>query len=257
MAKPTAQDAAKRLVILKYQVVYSMTLPPREYIQDLYSKWSRTDRQELTKTYKTKSKELVSSMMCNQLWNVMTRDERNFIWSIPPNHNHQSHLNAMWSMESAVALMWALGMIDEFPPFDEQTKTDLLQQVPYLDLGAFFNAATLLPGEQIEHQRDLAELWHWRSRTRELIERNETLPKDSGYSSFDQIVRDVARQAFKQGDFVEIFDDDFPVRGKAYRDLSDEEWSEVRSIAVERHKALNWLCGVAEGNRWDRTRTDT
>jgi len=26
---------------------------------------------------------------------------------------------------------------------------------------------------------------------------------------------------------------------------------------MERHKALNWLCGFAPGNRWDETPTDT
>jgi hypothetical protein len=37
--------------------------------------------------------------------------------------------------------------------------------------------------------------------------------------------------------------------------LSDDEYSYCRSLAVERHKALNWLCGYAE--RWDKVPTDT
>lgn len=257
MAKPTPQDAAKRLVILKYQVVYSATLPPKAYIQQLFSQWSVKDRQEFTNTYKTKSKELVTSMKSNNLWSAMTKEEKDFIQSIPPNHQHQSHLNAMWCKESAAALIWALGMIDEFPPFDEESDHELLQKVPYQDLESFFSGASLLPAEKIEHQRNIAEFWHWRSRTRELIEKNEPLSLGMGYTSFDQIVRDVAKEAFRRGDFHEIIDDDFPAKGKAYRDLTDEEWSDVRSITIERHKALNWLCGYAEGNRWERTRTDT
>jgi hypothetical protein len=55
----------------------------------------------------------------------------------------------------------------------------------------------------------------------------------------------------------EVIDEDFAVHGKAYRDLSPEEWSEVRSITLERHFALNWLCGYAPNNRWDETPTDT
>ena len=43
----------------------------------------------------------------------------------------------------------------------------------------------------------------------------------------------------------------------SYRDLTDEEWSSIRSIAFERHFALNWLCGYAPDNRWDETPTDT
>jgi hypothetical protein len=43
-------------------------------------------------------------------------------------------------------------------------------------------------------------------------------------------------------------DESFPVNGKAYRELSTQEWSEVRSITVERHFVLNWLCGYAPEN---------
>lgn len=32
---------------------------------------------------------------------------------------------------------------------------------------------------------------------------------------------------------------------------------DATSIIMERHFALNWLCGMAPGNRWDETPTDT
>jgi hypothetical protein len=31
----------------------------------------------------------------------------------------------------------------------------------------------------------------------------------------------------------------------------------VKSVAVERHFTLNWLCGYAPGNEWDDTPTGT
>ena len=51
--------------------------------------------------------------------------------------------------------------------------------------------------------------------------------------------------------------DDFAVKGKSYAELSPEEWSEVQSISIERHRALNWLCGYSPHNDWDTTPTDT
>ena len=81
--------------------------------------------------------------------------------------------------------------------------------------------------------------------------------KAAGYHSYDDIVRHVARNAARQGTIPTCIEDDFPARGKAYRALSKEEWSEVTSIAVERHYALNWLCGHATENKWDETPTDT
>jgi hypothetical protein len=75
--------------------------------------------------------------------------------------------------------------------------------------------------------------------------------------TLDDIVRAAARQAHANGDVPTLIGDDFPAHAKAYKYLSDGEWSQMMSIAVERHKALNWLCGFAPGNLWDATPTDT
>jgi hypothetical protein len=66
-----------------------------------------------------------------------------------------------------------------------------------------------------------------------------------------------APRAAAGGHIPAPIDEDFPAFGRAYRDLSPEQWSLANSIAVERHFALNWLCGHARGNRWSATPTDT
>lgn len=50
---------------------------------------------------------------------------------------------------------------------------------------------------------------------------------------------------------------DFPAIGRPYRNLSIEELAILTSIAQERHKALNWLCGFSSSGRWADTTTDT
>ncbi len=65
------------------------------------------------------------------------------------------------------------------------------------------------------------------------------------------------RKAAQAGTIPPCMGDDFPVHGKAYRDLSVEQWAQCRSITTERHFALNWLCGDAPENRWDETPTST
>ena len=108
----------------------------------------------------------------------------------------------------------------------------------------------------------MAEHWHWRSRTRQLTESGFEIDPDmeefrkSGFKCLDDIVRFSANQADAEGLHPTV-DQDFAVNGKAYRDLQPEEWWEVRSITMERHFALNWLCGYAPGNRWDETPTET
>jgi hypothetical protein len=147
--------------------------------------------------------------------------------------------------------MWALGMLPALPPYDTMADPGLLKQIPLRDVAAFVQGAHLREQAAIDGARDAAESWHWRSRTRELIERGDAFPDDprmkaAGFGCYDDIVR-----------FSACIGEDFPAKGKAYRDLTEIEWSEVRSITAERHYALNWLCGYAPDNKWDETPTDT
>jgi hypothetical protein len=257
MSNPSSQEVASRACILKYQIVYSMAVPPQEYLQSLFSGWSRKEKKEFTRSFKERSNQLIDSLKSLKLWSQMTKEEKEFIRSIPPKVKHHQHLNAMWCLESLVVLMWALGLVDEFPQFDAQSDHEVLQKIPSHDLPEFIKNAVLKSDETILEMQSLAELWHWRSRTRQLIEMKSVPPQELGFSSFDEIVQKSAQFAFENGDIPEVINNDFPAKGKAYRDLSDDEWSEVRSISVERHRALNWLRGFAPGNRWDQTPTDT
>ncbi len=78
-----------------------------------------------------------------------------------------------------------------------------------------------------------------------------------GGRSIDEIIRLASAKAAEDGVIPPSIDNDFPALGKAYRDLSAQEFSNATSIAMERHRALNWLCGYAANNRWSETPTDT
>lgn len=81
--------------------------------------------------------------------------------------------------------------------------------------------------------------------------------RQAGINTFEDVIRMMAEMAFKEGDLPPPIADNFPAKGKAYRDLTNEEWAELRLVAVERHFALNWFCGYAPGNNWDSTPTET
>jgi hypothetical protein len=257
MTNPSASDVAKRLIILKYQVVHSMAVPPNEVLAEMSKGWSQNQRDDLFNEFRRRSDKLVASMKSAGLWNLMTKEEQQFLGSAPPRMNSQHHLNAMWRQESVAVLMWSIGLIEDFPPLDTQTNPEVMKLIPHEDLGGFISTAALLPQDIIEKQRSLAQLWHWRSRTRQLIKSGQSAPANSGFGSLDEIVRHVVRDALKRGELAHAIDNDFPAKGKAYRELSDEDWSEVRSITAERHYALNWLCGFAPKNAWAKTQTPT
>lgn len=168
----------------------------------------------------------------------------------------QEMIDAGWRLEAAGVLLWAVRRVDALPPWDEEFPRRLLAEEGIMTgdpkaAEAFRRGLALRPRRQLEHARDLAELWHWRSRTTTLQQRGQRLPEGL---TFEKVVEMSAQAAAAKGYFTPI-GGDFPALGKAYRDLDPEEFSRVTSIAVERHWALNWLCGFAAD--WDAVPTDT
>lgn len=170
---------------------------------------------------------------------------------------------ASWRIECIPVLLWSLGLLNKISNYDAQAATsvvDILQIEKFEDIRS---TAKLRSSEEISGAREVAELWHWRCRTKQLIDRGELFPKElngkSQFKSFDDIVRFTVK-ASKKENFppnLQVIDEDFGVRSKAVRDLSEQEFSELFSLAAERHFTLNWLCGFAPGNNWDLTPTET
>lgn len=168
--------------------------------------------------------------------------------------SERDFIDASWRTESLGVLLWALSVYDELPPYDAQFE-DVPENVPLLaPVAPFLGAVTLRSADEIARKRDLAELWHWRSRTTQL-QADDNFARSNPELDLDEIVRETAHAASEEGDIVEPIEEDFPAFGKPYRDLDAEEYAEATSIAMERHFALNWLRGYSRD--WDETPTDT
>jgi hypothetical protein len=167
----------------------------------------------------------------------------------------QAVIDASWRKESLGVLLWALSVLDAMPAYDTEFSEKLhTEAVGWLTPASeFLSRVKVRPSEEIGRARNIAELWHWRARTRQLQEQGYEAPDEFG--SLDEIVKTAARLAHDNGDIPRPIEGDFPAFGKAYRDLTEEEYSRATSIAMERHYALNWLCGYAED--WDEVPTDT
>ena len=194
-------------------------------------------------------------------WEEATAKERGILEKSFFEITEREQIDASWRAEGLQVLMWALGMLEKLPAYDIAMPKEVLNGILSSDVAQFVAESQLRERSEIERARRVAEFWHWRSRTRQLIERGDKLPEDpkmkaSGFRTFDDIVRTSAERGTADRLFVAI-DQDFPANGKAYRDLTAEEWARVRSITMERHFALNWLCGHAPANRWEETPTDT
>ena len=262
MSRPTAQDAARRLIVLKYVIVNALVTPPRDLLKSLLQKWDEAERQRFRSEAEPKRDQFWHGLRQAGLWECASPWEREYAQATVVTMTAQQKVNASWRMEAAQVLMWALKMLPQLPPYDTVADHDFLKTFPTGNLAGFIQSAELRPPAEINRARSDAEFWHWRSRTRQLIDDGAAFPDDeskraAGFRTFDDIVRFSARKGFEKGTLPACIDDDFPAKGKAYRDLSEQEWSEVTSITIERHFALNWLCGFAPGNHWDETPTDT
>jgi hypothetical protein len=164
---------------------------------------------------------------------------------LPRGADNPRVVQALWEAEGLGILLWALELV-VLPPFDRTFEPASL-------LATKIEGARLRDRAEIEHARESARLWHWRARTAVL--RSETeLDLPPGWVSFEQLIAVAALRGHERGLLPAPLRGDFPAFGTGYRALSPDQTVETLSIAYERHRALNWLCGRSS---WNDTPTDT
>jgi hypothetical protein len=253
MPNPTLANVHRRLRILRWQVSHARSLPHPDQLREARTRLSPIQWESLHGNWKQGRDGLCAYMRQAGAWERMTRDEQTFAETLPCDVTEQQLADASWRMESYAVLLWSLELLEELPPFDSQ-----IENVSLLELADRpLESVRLRNSADIEQLRRLAELWHWRSRTRQLVEEGQNPAPVEGFPNMDSVVRYTAKKLHTEGVLREIKDEDFVVKCKPYRELTLLEWSQVRSIATERHLALNWLCGLAPDNRWDLTPTTT
>jgi hypothetical protein len=162
--------------------------------------------------------------------------------------------DARWRAESIGILLWALSSIDALPPYDCEFDQPV-DGVPVFGPSEGFRAAARLrDAETLGRERVIAELWHWRSWTRQLVEYPDHEVEQAG-SDLAGIACQTAAMAHTKGFIPAPIGGDFPAFGKSYRVLDGDEYAQVTAIAAERHRALNWLC--CRSDDWDATPTAT
>jgi hypothetical protein len=260
---PDAQAVARRAIVLRHLAGFALSAPTRDLLTTLAATWTPRERREFIADARADRTRRIEALGPWRRW--LTGSERVVFAKTADKLGAGEQINASWRTEAVHVLAWALRLQPRLLPYDRQAsleKHGLKKHGDFgADLAAFVRGARLRPRKQIEAARELAEFWHWRSRTRQLHEGSPLAPdagmRAKGIESHDDIVRAAVRAARKRGELRTTRNDDFKALGKAYRDLTDDEWSDVRSITVERHFTLNWLCGMAPRNRWDDTPTDT
>jgi len=156
-------------------------------------------------------------------------------------------IDAIWQGEALGTLLWALQAIERLPSYDRP-----FDPAEVVETAA--GEGRLRGVDELQDERESARLWHWRARTTALQAAGDIdLPER--YASLDQLIAATAMRGSERGLLALPLRGDFPAYGKVYRHLSTAELAEAHSIALERHRALNWLCG--QGDSWDDVPLDT
>ncbi len=257
MAAPQTNEIVERAYCLNLLAIFGKVVISSGTLPENLAKMPLGEAQAVEQTVKGIAGKLLVGAEEFGLLNFFSVAEKSILVMPYSSIKNQSLLQATWRTESLQVLLWALSIIDKIPDYGTLASDDVLGHLHLEKFNDLRNTAKLRDANRIETERELAELWHWRSRTRQLIKEGRPFPAEiPQFNSYDEIVR-LAAKAEKEKNTLEVVEEDFAVKGKAYRDLTDAEWSEVGSIAFERHFSLNWLCGRASGNDWDKTPTDT
>jgi hypothetical protein len=148
----------------------------------------------------------------------------------------REEMNATWRSEGTLVLGWALGFLELLPVDRQCEPSEVANTLGLLNdrENTSLENPKLRAASEIEFWASTYFTLHWR--IRQALHRRG--PVD--------LVGLAAREDWGplQLETLELIENDIAIRGVRIDKLSDDTLIELRSIASERHQALNWLLGV-------------
>lgn len=157
-------------------------------------------------------------------------------------------------LQALGALLWAIGRM-EMPPYFETITADLVQPLlPDRDepIEPFLQTAEARSEAVLRQEQCRATFWNWRCRC-DHMRRSGLKPKRG--ETYKKTVADAAESALRVGLIEAVEEGDVSCDGVPFRDLDEDSFAFAASSTLERHYALNWVCGDAED--WDKVSTTT
>ena len=180
----------KRALILNAVLVAGMTTPSVESVNpELNSRISDGGSGD-SETAGQSSSLIVTDLKTAGLWPDVEEEEKKLLLS--NRISTQQQIDASWLGESITCLLWALTMIPRLPAYDLEADPTLLSRLRSDAIPDLIRRARLRPKKEIEKQRDTAERWHWRARTRRLQELGDFDGRLVGGRTIEQIIERAA-----------------------------------------------------------------
>lgn len=110
--------------------------------------------------------EIVEWLKHNDLWDRLAPSELEFLDSASP--SKKQVVNASWLSERLIVVVWALCLLDELPPPDEQCDSDVFLAIfpPFapLSVADFITPAQLRSKAELFEMADKMRSLHWEAR---------------------------------------------------------------------------------------------
>lgn len=253
---PTAQDVARRLILLKYVSSFAFSYPEPEELEEHLGSLSPKEKKEFEKECEVLRDGFWQEVKDAGLWDDLTPFEKELAAQTPFTVTEEQQQEAGWKVECIPVLQWALGVKSLIPPFLSEFDEGLFESLPEADDTEFIESATLRDREEIEKMAAVTDLYLVRARLEEGRLAGNPLPTNEefaalGLSDYDAIIQYIVVGAQVSGLISVLVDGDLPVNGKAFRTLDEEERTEIQNVTTERYCAFAWLLGLAEDNSWD------
>jgi hypothetical protein len=219
----SAKQVLERMTCLGYQLILL-------YQEQAWGRGKPEERDQLAQIYEFFSRHLLADR-------ELSPDERVLVAKPIGSWTVADRMNVGWRMECVVVMAWALALVDAVPPFDQMAGDwEILESFNTPSkVEALKQTVTLRPAAELDGFLTEAERWHWCARQVE------------PYVSKGITDRQRVTMRTALGAPVSLY-------GESYHALSFDQFSRARSIAMERHRAINWIW---DGEPWDEVTTDT
>ncbi len=201
---------------------------------------SEEDRAILISKRETLNRQLLRWLEEERLYDRLTDAEKRLLEKPLGSWSARNLMHVSWRSETLGILLWSLRHFNLIPHYDTPFEQD--EVLRPLDIFTstidFVWCAKLRPLSELKQMRDSTEFWDWRARVMEL-QRLGIRP--AAQTTFTDIIRNNAEQAYQNGVVMALTQGDITVFGKPYAMLSDDQYDLTRTIAQERYFAMNWI----------------
>ena len=102
-SRPTAEDVARRLIILKHVIA-----PPRDMLRQMTAEWSANESEKFSRQAETQREQFWRGVRDAGLWQHLSPREQAHAQRTLVTMTQQQQADASWRMEAAQTLMWVL-----------------------------------------------------------------------------------------------------------------------------------------------------